>query len=158
MSWNMEQNTWNKKSELSKISTHVASSPVCFDISHYQMVRVQHILRLQNRAGSSFLCSPPLRHISLPGCLAGGWGLISCQCLSWKLWCKPATARPGKGPGWLLWPALIKSSFSYWKRTLWISLWQDFLPTLQQFSPVSAGYLAISMVCSVVWFGCLKTI
>ena len=44
------------------------------------------------------------------------------------------------------------------KRTLWISLWQDFLPTLQQFSPVSARYLAISMVCSVVWFGCLKTI
>ena len=43
----MEQNIWNKKSELSKISTHVASSPVCFDISHYQVVRVQHILRLE---------------------------------------------------------------------------------------------------------------
>ena len=144
----MEQNTWNMKSELSKISTHVASSPVCFDISH--LVRVQHILRLQNRAGSPFLGSPPLLRISLPGCLAGGWGLCSCQCSRWKLWCKPATARPGKGPGWLLWPALIKSSFSCWKRTLWISLWQDFLPTLQQFSPVSARYLAISLVCSVV--------
>ena len=108
----MEQNTWNKKSELSKISTHVASSPVCFDISHYQVVRVQHILRHQNRAGSPFLRSPPLLRISLPGCLAGGWGLCSCQCLCcrsrWGGW-----TRIARHTVLQLWSALLKSSFSW---------------------------------------------